>query len=227
MVFKDVEQLKKYLKEDRDRADLNPVRFINVDSLQMWVEVKKYLVSLSDKSLLLSEFCETDDTTPNLKRLSSALKKADQTLCVFPLSEYLRVHPETAVSVITNLLSMEYQNNDEHRMHIYFPMYRISSVLQTIPNTDPRKKNSFIYLQTGEEQDYQLTIIQNSLNVHVSGNEIIGFKRYLQYWEQNPDKPLVLHTQNAIHFERNHFFDNVKVIIYGNKKKSEFNSLFR
>lgn len=42
MVFKDVEQLKKYLKEDRDRADLNPIRFINVDSLQMWVEVKKY-----------------------------------------------------------------------------------------------------------------------------------------------------------------------------------------
>lgn len=213
MVFKDVEQLKKYLKEDRDRADLNPIRFINVDSLQMWVEVKKFLVSLSDKSLLLSEFCETDDTTPNLKRLSSTLKKANQTLCVFPLSEYLRVHSETAVSVISNLLSMEYENNDAHRMHIYFPMYRISSVLQTIPNTDPRKKNSFIYLQTGEEQDYQLTIIQNSLNVHVSGNEIIGFKRYLQYWEQNPDKPLVLHTQNAIHFERNHFFDNVKVIV--------------
>lgn len=213
MVFKDVEQLKKFLKEDRDRADLNPIRFINVDSLQMWVEVKKYLVSLSDKSLLLSEFCETDDTTPNLKRLSSALKKADQTLCVFPLSEYLRIHPETATSVISHLLSMEYQNNDAHRMHIYFPMYRISSVLQTIPNTDPRKNNSFIYLQTGEEQDYQLTIIQNSLNVHVSGNEIIGFKRYLQYWEQNPDKPLVLHTQNAIHFERNHFFDNVKVIV--------------
>ena len=213
MVLKDVEQLKKVLKDDRDRADLNPIRFINVDSLQMWIEVKKYLVSLSDKSLLLSEFCETDDTTPNLKRLSSALKKTDQTLCVFPLSEYLRVHPETAVSVITNLLSMEYQNNDAHRMHIYFPMYRISSVLQTIPNTDPRKKNSFLYLQTGEEQDYQLTIIQNSLNVHVSGNEIVGFKRYLQYWEQNPDKPLVLHTQNAIHFERNHFFDNVKVIV--------------
>lgn len=213
MVFKDVEQLKQFLKEDHDSADLNPIRFINVESLQMWIEVKKYLVSISEKTLLLSDLCENEDTTPNLKRLSSALRKTDRTLCVFPLSEYLRVHPETAESVVTNLLSMEYQNNDAHRIHIYFPMYRISSVLQTIPNTDPRKKNSFLYLQTNEEQDYQLTIIQNSLNVHVNGNEIIGFKRYLQYWEQNPDKPLVLHTQNAIHFERNHFFDNVKVIV--------------
>jgi hypothetical protein len=213
MVFKDVEQLKEFLTEDRGRADLNPIRFINVDSLQMWIEVKKYLVSLSNKSLLLSDFCEMDDTTPNLKRLRSVLRKADQTLCVFPLSEYLRVNPESAVSIITDLQSMEYQNNDTHRMHIYFLMYRISSVLQAIPNTDPRRENSFLYLKTGEEQDYQLTIIQNSLNVHVGGNEIIGFKRYLQYWEQNPDKPLVLHTQNAIHFERNHFFDNVKVIV--------------
>lgn len=213
MVFKDVEQLKQFLKEDKCHADLNPIRFINVDSLQMWIEVKKYLVSLSDKSLQLSDFCETEDTTPNLNRLNSALRKNIQTLCVFPLSEYLRVNPERAEAVIKELLSMEFQNNDAHMMHIYFPMYRISSVLQNIPNTDLRKKNSFLYLQTGEEQDYQLTIIQNSLNVHVGGNEIIGFKRYLQYWEQNPDKPLVLHTQNAIHFERNRFFDNVKVIV--------------
>ena len=47
MVFKDVEHLKKFLKEDRDRTDLNPIRLINVDSLQIWVEMKKYLVSIS------------------------------------------------------------------------------------------------------------------------------------------------------------------------------------
>lgn len=213
MVFKDVDQLKAFLTEDHNHPDLNPVRFINVDSLQMWVAVKKILVSLSDKTLLLSDFCETEDTTPNLKRLSSALKKTGETVCVFPLSEYLRVNPETAASVIKNILSMEYPFNDKYKMRIYFPMYRISNVLQVIPNTDLRKQNSFLYLQTGEEQDYQLTVIQNSLNVHIGGNEIFGFKRYLQYWEQNPDKPLVLHTQNAIHFERNHFFDNVKVIV--------------
>jgi hypothetical protein len=213
MVFKDLEQLKKFLRDDRDRADLNPIRFINVESLRMWIEVKKHLVSLSDRSLLLSEFCETNDTMPNLKRLRSALKKEKQTICVFPLSEYLRLHPETAASIITNLLSMEYPNNDAHTMHVYFPMYRISSVMRNIANTDPRKKNSFLYLQTGEEQDFQLTVIQNSLNVHVGGNEIFGMKSYLQYWEQNPDKPLVLHTQNAIHIGQNHFFDNVKVIV--------------
>lgn len=213
MTFNDLEKLKKYLREDRERATLNPVRFINVDSLHMWIEVKKFLLTLADETMLLSSFCEEVDTTPNVKRISSELKKVSYSVCVFPLSEYLRVHPDIATSVISRMVSIEFVNNDNGKLRVYFLMYRMKSVIENLPKSDPRKKDCYIYLKTAEEQDYQLTIIQSNLKIVVPGNDITGFKNYLQYWEQNPDKPLVLHTQNATHFERERFFDNVRVIV--------------
>ena len=213
MTFNDLEKLKKYLREDRERATLNPVRFINVDSLHMWIEVKKFLLSLVDETMLLSSFCEEVDTTPNIKRVSSELKNVTHSVCVFPLSEYLRVHPDIAASVISRMISIEFVNNDNGKLRVYFLMYRMKSVIENLHKSDPRKKDCYIYLNTGEENDYQLTIIQSNLKIALPGNDITGFKNYLQYWEQNPDKPLVLHTQNATHFEREHFFDNVRVIV--------------
>ena len=97
-------------------------------------------------------------------------------------------------------------------MRIYFLMYRMKDILRNIPDEDPRRKDTILYLNTSEESDYSLTIIQDDLKVSLHGNEIFGFKKYLQYWEQNPNKPLILHTKNAIYFEENNFFDNVLVI---------------
>lgn len=37
--FKDLESLQLFLKQDAKRVSLNPVRFINVDSMAMWIEV--------------------------------------------------------------------------------------------------------------------------------------------------------------------------------------------
>ena len=91
-------------------------------------------------------------------------------------------------------------------------MYRMKDILRNVPNDDPRRQNAIMYLNTSEESDYSLTIIQDDIKVSIHGNEIYGFKKYLQYWEQNPDKPLILHTKNAIYFEENNFFDNVMVI---------------
>ena len=212
MIFKDLNSLKNYLIEDQKIASINPIRFINVDSMDMWVETKKVILSLCDKTLFLSDFCESDDTTPNIRRVMSRLKVFDKTTLVAPLSEYLRIKPDVAHSTILRILSTEYKNNDDGKMRIYFLMYRMRDILQTIPNDDPRRQNAILYFATCEESDYSLTIIQDDLNVSIAGNEIYGFKSYLEYWEQNPDKPLILHTKNAIYFEENNFFDNVKVI---------------
>ena len=211
--FKDLESLKRFLKQDARQVSLNPVRFINVDSMAMWIEVKKYLLSLADESLLLSKFCEGKDTTPNINRVSAALKKAKNSQFVSPLSEYLRIIPEQAEPVIRKFIKADYQNNDNGKLRIYFLMYRMKSLLRTIPSDDPRAKDSIILFETDEESDYKLTIIQKDLDVKLSGNEIDGFRSYLEYWEANPDKPLILHTGNAIHFEKNHFFDDVHVIV--------------
>lgn len=212
MTFTSIEKLKEYLIEDQNRATINPIRFINVETMVMWSEVKKVVLSLSDKSLFLSDFCEGEDTTPNIKRALSRLKTYDKTVCVAPLSEYLRIKPESALLTINKILSTEYANNENGKLRIYFLMYRMKDILRNVPNDDPRRQNAIMYLNTSEESDYSLTIIQDDIKVSIHGNEIYGFKKYLQYWEQNPDKPLILHTKNAIYFEENNFFDNVMVI---------------
>ncbi len=213
MTFRDLESLKQHLKQDANRVSLNPVRFISVDSMAMWIDVKKHLLSLADETMPLSKFCEGNDTTPNINRVSSALKKVNKSQFVSPLSEYLRIIPEQAEPVIQKFIKADYQNNDNGKLRIYFLMYRMKSLLKVLPSDDPRTKDCIILLETDEESDYKLTIVQKELNVHLSGNEIDGFKSYLEYWEANPDKPLILHTGNAIHFEKNHFFDDVHVIV--------------
>lgn len=213
MLFKSLESLKEYLDKDRKTVSLNPVRFISVDSLDMWVEVKKLLLTISDESLPLSKFCEDKDTTPNIRRLISAVKKVSHSVFVSPLSEYLRINPESAVDTIQKIIKADYQNNEDGKLRVYFLMYRIKSVLRVIPTDDPRAKDCISYLETNDESDYKLTIVQRDLNVSLPGNEISGFRSYLEYWESNPDKPLILHTDNAIHFEKNHFFDDVRVIV--------------
>ena len=213
MIFRDLESLKQHLKQDANRVSLNPVRFISVDSMSMWVEVKKHLLSLSDETMLLSKFCEDKDTTPNINRVSAALKKVNKSQFVSPLSEYLRIIPEQAEPVIHKFIKADYQNNDNGKLRIYFLMYRMKSLLKALPSDDPRTKDCIILFETNEESDYKLTIIQKELNVRLPGNEIEGFKSYLEYWEANPDKPLILYTGNAIHFEKNHFFDDVHVIV--------------
>lgn len=213
MTFTDLESLKQYLKQDSIRASLNPVRFISVDSMAMWVEVKKYLLSLADETMFLSKFCEGKDTTPNINRVSAALKKAKRSQFVTPLSEYLRIIPEQAEPVIQKFIKADYQNNEDGKLRIYFLMYRMKSLLRAIPSDDPRAKDCIVLFETDEESDYKLTIVQKDLNVKLSGNEMDGFRSYLEYWEANPDKPLILHTGNAIHFEKNRFFDDVHVIV--------------
>lgn len=213
MTFNDLDELKRYLKKDMEQVSLNPVRFISVDSMEMWIIVKNFLLSISDESLCLSEFCEENDTTPNINRVSSALKKKTKSQLVTPLSEYLRVKPEEAQSTVLKFIKADYQNNDSGKLRIYFLMYRMKSLLMSLQTDDPRQKNCIIFLETDEESDYRLTIIQKELDVSLFGNEITGFKSYLEYWESNPDKPLILHTENAIHFEKNYFFDDVYVIV--------------
>lgn len=212
MTFTTIEELKEYLVLDQIKATISPIRFINVETMEVWSKVKKVVLSLCDKSILLSDLCADEDTTPNIRRMLSRLKMCDKTVCVVPLSEYLRIKPEMALSTINRVFSTEYVNNEDGKLKIYFLMYRMKDILRNIPNDDPRRQNTIMYLNTSEESDYSLTIIQDDIKVSLHGNEIYGFKKYLQYWEQNPDKPLILHTQNAIYFEENNFFDNVMVI---------------
>ena len=191
IVFDNLDGLREHLKQDHERVSINPVRFINVDSMAMWIEVKKYLMYLSEETIRLSEFCEEQDTTPNINRVSTKLKNVQKSSLVMPLSEYLRIIPEQAGKVINKFIKLEYRNNDNGRLRVYFLMYRMKDLLLTIQEYDPRAKDCIVLLSTDEETDYKLTIIQKNLDIRISGNEIHGFSKYLQYWETNPDKPII------------------------------------
>lgn len=144
ITYNSLEDLEKALKQDKAKASLNPARFINVESMAMYVDVKKILLDLSDEQVLLSEFCEVD-TTPNLRRLRSKLKKTEKSVCVLPLSEYIRVNPDSATEIISDFLNAEYIGNDSQKLRIYFLLYRLNSVMAVVENHDLRKKDSYFY----------------------------------------------------------------------------------
>lgn len=211
--FDTIDALKEFLRKDRECVSQSPIRFINVESMKMWVEVKQYLLLLSKREVDLSSFCAKKDTTPNLRRFKIDLSNTEENVCALPLSEYLRVEPKKAKGMIADLLSREYKGNEKGKLRIYIPMYRMKSVFLAMSDTDPRREKCVLLLETGEDPDYSLTIVQEGLKVEGIGNNIVGFKAYLQYWEQNPDKPLVLHTENAVYLGAQVFFDNVRVIV--------------
>ena len=77
---------------------------------------------------------------------------------------------------------------------------------------DVRKNDCVILLETEEENNYSLTIIQKSLNLKLQGMQADGFKNYLKYWEDKPTESLYFYTNNAIYLQNQKFFDDVKVI---------------
>ncbi len=210
--FTTIDELKTYINGDINSTSYSPIRFINVETMDMWVHLKAFLTTIVPTSINLSDFCETDDTTPNIIRLKNALKKIEKNAIVTPLSEHLRVNQPSAMRVYKDILNIDFQNNSDNFLKIYVPIYRMKSILQSI-NLDIRNKDSIIFLDTDSDCDYSLTIVQDTLRAKLYGNEITGYKKYLSYWEQNPDKPIILHTQNAIYYEDIIFADDVQVIV--------------
>lgn len=209
--LKTFDLLKDFLIRDKITPTLYPARLINVDTISAWVDVKNFLIAQSNKGIFLSDFCEDDDTAPNLRRLYSRLKKESQSAYTVPLSEFLRLQPELAFNELNKILDINSQGAKNFRL--YFLMYRFRSVFQSLNISDPRKKNNVILLETEHADDYSLTIIQKSMNLKLEGKRADGFKKYLQYWEGTPDAPLNLYTDNAIYLHDKNFFDDVKVIV--------------
>ena len=212
MRFTDMEQLKYFLKSEAQTPSICPVRFINVETMETWVQIKVYLSTLSRCSLQLSNFCEDQDTAPNLNRLKHMIRTSSSPSLVVPLSEYLRINNLIAKKTLNDILKANYENNSDGKLRIYIPLYRMKEILKDT-DLDPRQKNCILYLDTNSDSDYSLTIVQNDLELTIQGNQTRGYQEYLMYWEQNPDKPVILYTKNAIQYKDIVFADDVTVII--------------
>ena len=209
ITLKTFDALKDFLLRDKITPTIYPVRLINVDTISLWIEVKNFLATQST-NIFLSDFCEEDDTMPNLRRLYSRLKKESQSVYIVPLSEFLRLQPEIATYELNKILDINSQGTKNFRL--YFLMYRFRSVIQSLNIFDSRKKDNVILLETEQADEYSLTIIQKSMNLKLAGDRAEGFQKYLQYWEGTPDAPLNLYTDNAIYLQDENFLDDVKVI---------------
>jgi hypothetical protein len=210
-VFHDFNAFSAFIASDRNRADIVPVRVINVETMAMWVRIKTFLINNVTDFVRLSDYCEHEDIAPNLNRLKTRLRAVQDNTLVIPLSEYLRINSPLAKKVIEDILHLRIRNEDG-KTRLYVLLYRMQDVVSSI-TTDPRSGNTFISIREGADIDYSLTIVQEDLDFEGHGNEINGFQNYLIYWEQNPDKPIVLKTKTAINYADMVFYDNVKVIV--------------
>lgn len=210
IIFESLNELKNFLQRDMGKNSFSPVRFINVDSLADWFELKNFLGTLTTNFIFLSSHCSGDDTFPNLRKLRNNLQREAQTVCVLPLSEYLRVNPDQAEPEIKRFLNL--YKGETYSFRIYFLMYRLKSFFLSLKITDPRQKECVLLSSTDTADDYSLTIIQKSMHFKTDGEHVDNFKSYLQYWEKTPNAALTLYTENAVHLQDKKFFDDVKVI---------------
>ncbi len=208
--FENLDALKNFLQNDCGKNSSEPVRFINIESLADWFEMKKFLRTLAADFIFLSDCCADDDTLPNLRKLRNDLKRKTRSVCILPLSEFLRVNPARAAQEINFFLNLF--GGEIFSFRIYFLMYRLKKFFLSLKIVDPRKK--FCVLMTSAEaaDDYSLTIIQKFERLKISGEGVDGFKKYLEQWEKTPAASLTLFTRNAVYLKDEKFFDNVQVI---------------
>ncbi len=210
-----IEQFERFIDDDMKRKELRIFRLINIESLSLWVKVKTLLAQKCHTQIKLSRFCDGDDLTPKINRLCAKLEAiADNTL-LFPLSEHLRINNTKSSEILSQIMSIEYKNDVYSKgIHVYIPMYRMKDCLQKLLKQDSRLNDNIIFLETQDRNDdYSLTIISRDIDIDIKGHIIAGYKNYLEYWEDNPAKPIILYTDNAKYYKKYVFADNVRVFV--------------
>lgn len=212
MKFNTMNSLFEYIENDIKKPDFSVIKFINVEDMKVWVKLKSYLINFCE-ILRLSSFCSEDDLTPNINRMIMNIKSIKNNTIIIPLSEHFRINNNQINEAIERILKLEYSEEVvKSGIKIYIPMYRFESILEEFIKKDIRNNEKILKLSTENDDDYSLTIISDKFKFNKYGNNLYGYKKYLEYWEDNPSKPIILHTKNAEYFQKNIFFDNVCVL---------------
>ncbi len=215
MIISTFEGFEAFVTEDSKRRDLRIFRFINVESLHLWVKVKNYLAQKCQNQIRLSKFCAGEDLNPKINRLCAELEGINNRTVLFPLSEHLRINNTKSDEILSKIMSVEYVNDVfSNCIHVYIPMYRMKDCLQSLLAQNTRLNDNVIFLEAEDkDDDYSLTIISRDIDISIKGHSIVGYRSYLEYWEDNPAKPIILYTDNAKFYKRNVFADNVRVLV--------------
>lgn len=210
-----IEQFERFIDDDMKRKDLRIFRFVNIESISLWVRVKNLLAQKCPTQITLSRFCAGDDLNPKINRLCVELETITNNTLLVPLSEHLRINNTQSEGILSQIRSINYTNDVYSKgIHIYIPMYRMKDCLQKLLKQDSRLNDNIIFLELPDrDDDYSLTIISRDIDVVIKGHAITGYKSYLEYWEDNPAKPIILFTDNAKYYKNYVFADNVRVLV--------------
>lgn len=214
MQIKTFAEFTSYINNEAKRKAINVIRFVNVESLELWVRVKNFFGEKCSNHVRLSNYCAGDDLIPNISMLQKDLKKIETNTILLPLSEYLRINTENAFYILNDIIFLQFKNDVyEHNIRLYIPVYKMRNSLNKLLAIHERFYDSIIFLDEKCDNDYSLTIISKNLNAQIKGNNIFGLKNYFEYWEHNPSKPIILHTDNAQYYKNGLFEENVKVLV--------------
>jgi hypothetical protein len=209
------EEFDSFINGDIKHRDIRIYRFINIESLSLWVKVKNLLAIKCTNQIRLSIFCSGEDLTPKINRLCAKLESIDDNTLLLPLSEHLRINNTKCDEILRQIISVQYINDiSSTSVHVYIPMYRMKDHLKLLLANDYRLNDNIIFLETEDkDDDYSLTIISRDIDVDIKGHTVNGYKNYLEYWEDNPAKPIIFYTDNARFYKNNVFSDNVNVLV--------------
>lgn len=209
-----IKNLREKIDDDQIKKSNKPTRFINVEKLENWVRVKDVLSNRSKNFLLLSKYCSEKDLTPKINCFLNDLKNVSKDTLVLPISEHLRVNNTSIEQTLNNIVTLDFKNFEtDKNFRVYILTYRMQSALKDLLKTDPRLQEYVWFLDLQEhDAEYTLTILPIKYSTKIKGNNLYGYKDYLAYWEDNPAKPIILHTDNAKYYKDNIYNDNVVVL---------------
>jgi hypothetical protein len=214
MLIESFSKFAKYVADDAKQKNIRIIRFINVESLDLWLRVKSHLIEKCPKCLMLSKYCVKNDLMPNIDLLLKDLKNIDRNTILLPLSEYLRIEKDAAQYIISKIMSLEFIDDVQtDNIRLYVPVYKMKNILSKFIEADNRLQENIVFLGQASDDDYSLTIMSKDIGTKIKGNNITGIQKYFEYWEDKPNKPIILHTDNAEYYKDSIFVDNVKVLV--------------
>ena len=209
--FDNINELITFINEDNLSKSLNPIRFIFINNLSEWTVINKELSKMVNNYIYLSEYCIGNDTTPNLLKLYAQIRTAKYSSILLPLSEYFRfIDNNTIYSIIRKLVNLSFGKSD-NKLRIYIPLYQYSHIIPVMNNQDPRQKSCFLSIKSAINKNYTLTVVHPTICTHKQ-NIISGFRKYLQYWEQNPSDDMILMSKNVEYWKNSVISSDLNII---------------
>lgn len=181
----DVESITKYLKEESDGISRFPARVVFTNSI---IQYKKMVeeMALNAKKIFLREFCNGDDTIPNIDELIDLVKKSVNEVLVVPsIGEYLRfaIKYERISQKFASLIRLE--TNSKTRL--WLPIYCAKTYFdEVVGQLDFRHADHFYEIKDEDKvSPFNVTVFSPSFEeIIVTQNIIPNLKSWFSLWDE-------------------------------------------